>query len=165
MFFFSLSIFSAICGIRKQTLIINLPGSKKAVEECFGSISDVIPHAVHTIVGYNAEVKETHRSLQENGGVGCPRTIVPPPVHVCPHKTGTGGDDRNSTFPMIEVKDALKLIFDALTGCQAFKAHESAINIPPFRASIKDGYALKSSAGSGTKKVVAYVAAGDPVRA
>lgn len=143
-----------------------MPGSKKAVEECFGSISDVIPHAVHTIIGYKAEVKETHQSLQGNVGTGntavCPRSTAPP-LHVCPHKTGTGGDDRNSIFPMIEVKEALKLIFDALTDCQAFKAHESAVNIPPFRASIKDGYALKSSAGTGPKKVVGYVAAGDPV--
>lgn len=85
--------------------------------------------------------------------------------HVCPHKTGTGSaGDRNSIFPMIDVKEALKFIFDQLTECHSFKSATSQVNLPPFRASIKDGYALTSTGGAGVKKVVGYVAAGDPVR-
>lgn len=64
---------------------------------------------------------------------------------------------------MIDVKEALKFIFDQLTQCQSFKSATSQVNLPPFRASIKDGYALKSTGGAGIKKVVGYVSAGDPV--
>ena len=40
-----------VCGIRNQTLIINLPGSPKAVVECFEVIKNVLPHAVRLISG------------------------------------------------------------------------------------------------------------------
>jgi len=38
-------------GIRKNTLIINLPGSPKAVSECLAVILDVLPHAVAMLHG------------------------------------------------------------------------------------------------------------------
>lgn len=41
----------AVCGIRNKTLIINLPGSPKAVQECFTVIKQVLPHAVAQITG------------------------------------------------------------------------------------------------------------------
>jgi molybdopterin adenylyltransferase len=41
----------AVCGIRGRTLIINLPGSPKAVEECFAVIRPVLPHALQLISG------------------------------------------------------------------------------------------------------------------
>jgi molybdenum cofactor synthesis domain-containing protein len=40
-----------VCGIRGNTLIINLPGSPKAVRECFDVIKTVLPHAVNLISG------------------------------------------------------------------------------------------------------------------
>ncbi len=40
-----------ICGIRGTTLIINLPGSPKGVEECFNIISPVLAHAVNQLSG------------------------------------------------------------------------------------------------------------------
>lgn len=40
-----------VCGIRNQTLIINLPGSPKGVSECFAVIKPVLPHAVNLIGG------------------------------------------------------------------------------------------------------------------
>ncbi len=40
-----------VCGIRGQTLIINLPGSPKAVRECFAVIETVLPHAINLISG------------------------------------------------------------------------------------------------------------------
>lgn len=40
-----------VCGIRNQTLIINLPGSPKAVKECFEVIKPVLQHAVNLISG------------------------------------------------------------------------------------------------------------------
>jgi molybdopterin adenylyltransferase len=39
-----------IAGIRGRTLIINLPGSPKAVNECLEYILPVLPHAVNLLV-------------------------------------------------------------------------------------------------------------------
>jgi molybdopterin adenylyltransferase len=40
-----------IAGISGATLIVNFPGSPKAVEECFGVLETVLPHAVRTLRG------------------------------------------------------------------------------------------------------------------
>lgn len=39
-----------IAGTRKRTLIINLPGSPKAVKECLEYILPVLPHAVNLLI-------------------------------------------------------------------------------------------------------------------
>jgi len=41
----------AVAGVRKRCLIINLPGSPKAVRECLEVILPAIPHAVQIIKG------------------------------------------------------------------------------------------------------------------
>ena len=43
-----------VCGIRGRTLIINLPGSPRGVEECFEVIRPVLRHAVDLISGDSA---------------------------------------------------------------------------------------------------------------
>ena len=52
---FSITPFSllsrAVAGVRKKCLIINLPGSPKAVGECLEVILPAIPHAVEIIKG------------------------------------------------------------------------------------------------------------------
>lgn len=40
-----------VCGIRGGTLIVNLPGSPKGVEECFEVIRPVLRHAVNLVSG------------------------------------------------------------------------------------------------------------------
>lgn len=40
-----------VCGIRNQTLIVNLPGSLKGVAECFEVIKPVLQHAINIIMG------------------------------------------------------------------------------------------------------------------
>ena len=41
----------AVCGIRGDCLIVNLPGAPKAVRECFDVIKTVLPHAVTLLAG------------------------------------------------------------------------------------------------------------------
>lgn len=86
---------------------------------------------------------------------------------------------------MIQVEEGLKSIFTLCEKCKRSmavyleqliihyhpltdrakpKEVSSFLNLPPFRASIKDGYAVKSSGGAGVKLVKGYVNAGDPVR-
>ena len=40
-----------VCGIRNQTLIINLPGSPKGVAECFEVLKPVLQHAINLLEG------------------------------------------------------------------------------------------------------------------
>ncbi|MCU0239397.1 MAG: MogA/MoaB family molybdenum cofactor biosynthesis protein [Pyrinomonadaceae bacterium] len=40
-----------VCGIRGNCLIINFPGSPKAVKECFEVIKSLLPHAINLIQG------------------------------------------------------------------------------------------------------------------
>lgn len=45
----------ALAGISGNTLIINLPGSPKAVTECFAVINPVLDHALETVTGRGGE--------------------------------------------------------------------------------------------------------------
>ena len=45
----------AAAGIRNKTLIINLPGSPKAVKECLEVIMPVLPHAIQIMTGQTGE--------------------------------------------------------------------------------------------------------------
>lgn len=45
----------AIAGVRKTSLIINLPGSPKAVRENLEAILPAIPHAIETLKGEGGE--------------------------------------------------------------------------------------------------------------
>ena len=51
-----------VAGIRNRTLIINLPGSPKAVEECLRIISPVLIHAIEVMRG---EVKDCHSKINK----------------------------------------------------------------------------------------------------
>jgi len=56
----------AVAGVRKRCLIINLPGSPRAVRECLEVILPVIPHAIEIIKGevteHTAADEETQAS-------------------------------------------------------------------------------------------------------
>jgi molybdopterin biosynthesis enzyme MoaB len=41
----------AVAGIRGKTLIVNLPGSPKAVRECLELLLEELPHGLDTLKG------------------------------------------------------------------------------------------------------------------
>jgi molybdenum cofactor synthesis domain-containing protein len=45
----------AAAGVRGRTLIVNLPGSPKAVKEAIGFLAPVLPHALETVSGRAVE--------------------------------------------------------------------------------------------------------------
>lgn len=47
-----------VCGVRSGTLIINLPGSPKAVRETFAVIAPVLAHSVDLLAGRTAHKAE-----------------------------------------------------------------------------------------------------------
>ncbi len=49
-----------ISGLRRKTLIINLPGSSRGVKESIEAVLEIIPHAVETIRGAGHQ-KEGHQ--------------------------------------------------------------------------------------------------------
>ncbi len=53
-----------VCGIRGKTLIINLPGSPKGIEEGLEILLPVLPHAIEILKG---EVKDCHDSKAKEG--------------------------------------------------------------------------------------------------
>ena len=57
----------AISVIRNQTLIINMPGSPKAVKECLEAIMPAIPHALETLRGESGSRPEDHRYKNRDG--------------------------------------------------------------------------------------------------
>lgn len=48
----------AVCGVRHDTLIVNLPGSVRAVRECLQLILGLLPHAIAMMRGGGHERKE-----------------------------------------------------------------------------------------------------------
>ncbi|MFP4021750.1 MAG: molybdenum cofactor biosynthesis protein B [Halanaerobium sp.] len=50
----------ARAGIRSKTLIINFPGSPKAVRECLESVIEIIPHGVKILKGEITEHRHHH---------------------------------------------------------------------------------------------------------
>jgi molybdopterin adenylyltransferase len=55
----------ATAGIRTRTLIVNLPGTPKAVTENFDAVAEVLPHAVDIVRGV-----DTHAARSAHGGHG-----------------------------------------------------------------------------------------------
>ncbi|EGW37367.1 molybdopterin adenylyltransferase [Desulfosporosinus sp. OT] len=48
-----------VAVLRKQTLIINMPGSPKAVRECFAAIAPALPHGIQILKGEASECATT----------------------------------------------------------------------------------------------------------
>jgi molybdopterin adenylyltransferase len=52
----------AVAGVKNRTLIINLPGSPKAVQESIEFLAPLLPHALETVTGEAVECAETREA-------------------------------------------------------------------------------------------------------
>lgn len=160
-----------VCGIRNNTIIVNLPGSAKGSVECFGFIKKALPHAVALARDHEKEVKATHETV--HGGLSYAGNTEKSKV-----KLLVALRNRKSPYPMLEVDEATKLILEETSKLTSNIAGNvvdisQSINrilaedivakdpLPPFPASIKDGYAVLASDGVGVRKVRDVIAAGD----
>ena len=138
-------------------------------------IAKVIPHAVDLLLDTKQNVNITHEKMQNSS------------LHYnCPHKRSQGSLDfenvagrlRESPFPMITIEESMKMIKKSVMknvfsekvgiwdshGRVLSETVYSPCNLPPFRASIKDGYAVIASDGKGKRRVLAGIEAGQEVR-
>lgn len=138
----------SVVGVRDSTLIINFPGSKKAVTECIEVVKPVLSHAISLIKGETADVKTIHDSMQFG--------------HSCPHHSPGSNVDtskvafrpRESPYPMIEMSEAFKIVDEVMkqwaVNMEIVSIEEGLGRVvaqkviakepmPPFPASVKDG--------------------------
>ena len=167
----------AVCGIRKGSIIINLPGSLKGSQECFQFVLPALPHAIEVLRG-SPNVGVTHASMERPAHPQRGDTH-----HNCPHKTQgktvrdlskVAERDRHSPYPLVSMSDALSVIKEnanclpkTVVSIEDSLGHILASDVfakepfPPFPASVKDGYAVLASDGPGERVVLGPVTAGE----
>lgn len=139
----------AVAGIRDRSLIINFPGSQKAVTECIEVVKSVLSHAISLINNELGEVRTVHNKMQSTS------------EHICPHKVYSKVDiskvalrPRESPFPMLEMTEAFNIIdavmlrwneqteivpIEDTVGRVVAQDIIAKEPMPPFPASVKDG--------------------------
>ncbi|CAN7949754.1 unnamed protein product, partial [Ixodes pacificus] len=108
-----------VCGIRNQTLIINLPGSFKGSQECFQFASPAIPHAIDQLRGCKEKTDKFHASLSASSAPstkarkhGCQCTAEDSPINLSSEKCepGVANRPRHSPYPLLSVKEAQDIV-------------------------------------------------------
>lgn len=170
----------ATSGIRYSTLIINLPGSVKGSQECLEGVAVSLSHAVALLRDRIAEVKSTHTLIQSNMG-NCPshKEKHSHRDHHHYHEnskvdpTQVARRARESPYPLIDVATAQTTVLEhaEVLGTEMVDFTEALGRVlaedvfakdplPPFPASIKDGYAVLASDGAGKRQVLGISVAG-----
>lgn len=97
----------AVCGIRNKTLVVNMPGSKKAVLECFDAIQPVLLHAIQLMCDEKSKSEKTHQQLQKQ--------FVQPIKKVQPVPTtpfNKGSDTSLSISDILQLSSAMNEVRD-----------------------------------------------------
>lgn len=59
----------SVCGVRRNSLILNLPGSIKGSSECFEMVASLLPHVLDQLKGQTESVAVAHSKIQKDGYV------------------------------------------------------------------------------------------------
>ncbi|THU91892.1 hypothetical protein K435DRAFT_829769 [Dendrothele bispora CBS 962.96] len=169
-----------VAGTIKNTLIVTLPGSVKAVKENLDALlsNGVIEHAIDLIKGGTG--KQVHASMGTSHGHDHhhhhhhhPRTHQEhqePKSRVLSHDPSLGVSTRNrvSPYPLVSLENALEIIDTTMQTLpivtrqvnSQLKGHVLAedvyapANVPPKATTSVDGYALRSTDPPGIYKVL-----------
>nr|ACI90337.1 molybdenum cofactor-like protein [Philodina roseola] len=164
-----------VSGVCQQTLIINLPGSKKGCVECLDFVYPILRHAIDLIRNERTNVVETHVAMQNpNSKIYDSCCVHHQDHHVVQSDVVEGQRARHSPFPMISVDDAMTKIFNEISRMQivekrlteslGFVCAEEIVAeqpFPPFRASVKDGYAVRLFADENHEQIYEIVGRSD----
>ncbi len=162
-----------VAGVRGHSIIITLPGSPKGAKENLLAIWPTLGHAIELARGGKGEA--THAQMAQ------PNNFQPSKSgrHSCPHKSyplnqPMARRPRESPFEIVSVDVAHALILkftnhqstrlrptqESLVGYVCAEDVVAMENVPAFRASIVDGYALHSSSGPGVYPIARAILAG-----
>ncbi|CAH8624496.1 unnamed protein product [Dicrocoelium dendriticum] len=156
-----------IAGVLDEVLLITLPGSPKAIIQCVPVLLPVVEHAVSLIKGWTHSMDKNHvtPSASQTSPVSMSLPVAVDRLRVSP-------------FPMISVEEAQMKIFQmagtlqSTLGIQAV-FHQNCLGrvlglslrarqcIPPFAASVMDGYALRVVDQTTRLHVLGALCAGD----
>ncbi|CAH1402118.1 unnamed protein product [Nezara viridula] len=142
-------------GIRDNCLIVNLPGSVKGSVECFSTISQTLRHAVQLLRGRN----DHGSSLTSKSKVSTSNVADRPRESEWPMIPVAESQDIVMRNILVSTKEEVPISLN-LFGRVVASDVSSVDPLPPFRASIKDGYAVLSSDGKGSRKVLKSLTAG-----
>ncbi|KAH3668332.1 hypothetical protein OGAPHI_002086 [Ogataea philodendri] len=153
-----------VAGVRGQTLIVTLPGSPKGATENFEAIQPVLKHALPQLGVESARALHSHgHSHGHHHGHGHGHLAK----HTLTQSVVTR--DRVSPYPAISVPEAyekivqhtpqpeileLSVLDPQVVGSVVAEDIYSSLDVPNFRASIVDGYAVVAEDGPGTYPVV-----------
>merc|ERR1712226_1440044 len=148
-----------VAGIHRKnnTLVINFPGSSKAVKECFDVVQPILKHLVDQIKGTKKTKHYHEKKNKDENSHGCS----------C-FSESTKNNPNESPFPMMQFQQARELAKTALSKIGSIESSYpklnsvlledvfSIYNIPAHPTSIKDGYAIisKDSRGHDKPKIV-----------
>lgn len=145
-----------VAGSIDKSIVLTLPGSPKGAVECLQAVLPILSHAVQLASGENS--RKLHKAMHKEET-----------EHTCAHHhhhnhqshqrpkfySSPASRHRESPYPMIPVEEAVKKILDSVpapkgvsqpleecVGHIISKDIHSSINIPPYRTSIVDGYAI-----------------------
>jgi len=190
----------SVCGVRKSTLVINLPGSKKGSQECLDMLVPALRHAIDLLQNNTSRAEETHARMQDSRPSSGTSQALGGAAHhhhssssaggcrkhhnnndTLPSFTGSGVARRmrKSPYPMVHMDEAMAMVYShavakpltvptTISNAMNRVLGEdvnSPVALPPFPASIKDGYAVLASDGAGERQVLCPVTAGEDVSA
>ena len=152
-----------VCGVRKQTLIVNLPGSPKGALENVESILPTLPHILKLLTG-NSELPEHPILPTKPMSFGQSATLSKPGSGGCRCDSRDPDRETESPFPMVRIAEAermvrgqcesllSKAIVLPVREALGFACAEDLYAMGPYPSracSLVDGYAVRSVDGPG----------------